>query len=229
MTKQSVSEKRKLIFQVAPCAVLLAFTISCGLAQDKKTSNLEKKLEELNAELEDERAEKRKLEDMQPPAPPAKDQDAVKQEEAPPAPKEEAAVMAAIPDKVPAEFKEAATQCLKIWGKDAAFTKDSPVRVLKPEAAGPGPSITDPDASEKPTLVLVPAAPAGPGNRYELLDPMGWYCVSSAPQGGGRINVDLKKGARLIDTAGTIKIDEKAETGNVSGTPGAVINVRVVD
>ncbi len=135
-------------------------------------------------------------------------------------------------DKVPNQYKEKTSQCLKVWGEEAPFDKDTSVRVIAAAVSvgGIGTTVKDVTVTGKPALIIIAAGVnVGSEVQYELLNPKGWYCMIANVNVGSDLSVQLKTGAHLLDSSVAVNVGSDGQGGLVNVNVGSHVEVNLIE
>ncbi|MBT9550027.1 MAG: hypothetical protein IV088_04185 [Hydrogenophaga sp.] len=95
--------------------------------------------------------------------------------------------------------------CLRAWGDNHPFGSRPTYRTLATSVKvfGRGPSTADREVTDTPALILVnPGVNVMGASEIELLNPNGWYCLRSAVNVMGGMDIKLHCRARLASASG---------------------------
>lgn len=95
--------------------------------------------------------------------------------------------------------------CLRAWGDNHPFGNRPVYRTLATSVRvfGRGPSTSDREVTDTPALILVnPGVNVMGATEIELLNPQGWYCLRSAVNVMGGMDIKLHCRARLASASG---------------------------
>ncbi len=117
-----------------------------------------------------------------------------------------------------ANDRTAIDACLDAWGKHP-FSKNSPYRKIKSnvKVMGIGGNVEDDKHTSKPELVLVKHSVAVMSKqKYELMNPNGWYCLKGAVAVLGKSEVRLHCKAHFASSNDGAAVAASADEGGVA-------------